>query len=48
MSGYCGPKIIDDGLIMNLDASDLNSRYGLNYNLLSIANWTVGTGSISG
>lgn len=48
MSGYCGPKIIDDGLIMNLDASDLNSRYGLNYNLLSIANWTVGTGSITG
>lgn len=48
MSGYCGPKIITSGLIMDLDASDLNSRYGTNYNLLDFSTWTTGSGSTSG
>jgi hypothetical protein len=48
MSGYCGPKIITSNLIMNLDASDLNSRYGTNYNLLDFSTWTIGSGSSTG
>ncbi len=48
MSGYCGPKIITNRLIMDLDASDLNSRYGTNYNLLDFSTWKIGSGSTSG